>query len=177
MCHHVPCFQPLHRAPSADWPVPDGPVDADAPALGAPAADDDPLREDPLDGLRRRFPELSAEDIDPGTKLFHGFKKGAAALGIPGLADSVLAMGGVVPGPGMYGRGVYTYDSPENTIPYAFRVAGAFVAFVIDVAPHDDRVKHVSGHDHVYGKPIYLVETDAPLMPCGFVVVPAPSRK
>lgn len=120
--------------------------------------------------------ELDMESLPKGMYLFHGFKKAAKKSGFRETVVSIAD--GVVPGPGQFGSGVYTYDVPENTSPYAVKFLGAngrknLIALVLDVSPSSDpRVKHVDGCRHIYKNPIFVVETDVPIAPAGFVVVP-----
>ena len=114
------------------------------------------------------LPELDMNSLPRGLFLFHGFNKAAKKSGFRETVVSIAAGG----------CGVYTYDVPENTAPYAVQFSGAedrhhLIALVLDVSPSSDpRVKHVDGCDHIFKKPIYVVETDVPIAPVGFVVVP-----
>jgi hypothetical protein len=99
-------------------------------------------------------------------------------MGLAATLDSIVRAGGVRPGGGQFGPGVYTYPCAEHTEPYAAHFAADggqmfFVALVLDVNAHDPRIKHVDGCRHMFGNHICLIETAVPVAPCGFVVIPA----
>ena len=126
----------------------------------------------------RGIPELDLGAIELGSKLFHGFWGAFMQMGLAKTLDSIKSAGGVRPGGGQFGRGVYTYPCAEHTEPYAAHFAAEggqmfFVSLVLDVGTNDNRIKHVDGFRHMFGNHICLIETDVPVAPCGFVVLPA----